>query len=81
MIAHGEEKPVESLKDIRIDAYTSEQARKLFLDRYKMLLEYLQQGYAVEARFDKALWDEREKARKAKENLREEQSRGAWWQD
>ncbi|MFA5313823.1 MAG: hypothetical protein WC375_11010 [Methanomassiliicoccales archaeon] len=81
VIKQDGEYDVQSLKGVRIDAFSSEQARKFFLDKYPLLSDYLGMGYAVEARFDKALWDVRETARKSKKDSRDQQIRDAWWQN
>ena len=44
VIRHGDEQEVQSLKEVRLDAYSSEQARKFFLDKYPWLRDYLQMG-------------------------------------
>jgi len=76
---HGEEYVPDEMKSVRIDAYSAEQARKFFLDRYSSLRDYLEMGYGVEVWFDKELMEQRKKKLEMEIKRKEEQIQNAWW--
>ena len=71
--------PVASLKNVRVRAYSSEQARMKFLDKYLFLRDYRLLGIDVEARVDDAMWQAEQRGDAAKKQIAEENIQNAWW--
>lgn len=77
--AGGMERVPDALKDVRLFAYTPNQARLFFIRRYPYLRDYLEMGYEVEARLDQQQWDEILQFQKNKKEREEQIIQDAWW--
>jgi hypothetical protein len=75
IIMHGVEQSPSSLKNKFEDAYSSEQARMFFLNKYSFLLDYLKLGYEVEARVNEQEVERRKNINK----FEEDKVDSAWW--
>ena len=63
-------------------AHSSEQARMFAIQKNIGDIKAFQEmGCTIVARFDREKWEQEERARKVTEDLREEQTQTAWWQN
>lgn len=72
---------IPGLEDVRIDAYSSSQARFLFLDRYTRLKDYLANGFEIEAELDNELLKQRKEIEVYEKEREEERYKNAWYYD
>lgn len=84
-ISQDEDRPIESLKNVRVWAVSSSQARQIFFKKYPFLKDYLGM-MDVEARFDSVAWQNflKKKEEQAKIDTRQKQEKEEriqqmWW--
>lgn len=90
-VVMDQEQAIDALRDVTIDAYSANQARHFFLERYPWLKESFSVfGSEVEfvAKLDKRQWEQRQienirlrKVKETKKQDREETIQEAWWND
>lgn len=69
----------QELQNVRKEAYSSEQARMIFIKNYPFLKDYYQIGYDVEARLDKEEYQRRQDVAKSSKEMEDKQIQNAWW--
>ena len=71
----------ENIKDIAVNALSSEQARAILLRTNMKLRGYIESGFEVEARLDHDELYRRQKVNEYGKKKEEETINNAWWQD
>ena len=79
VIRQGLEQTPKQLENVRKDAYSSEQARMLFLKDYPFLKDYYQMNCEVEVRLDKEEFKRRQNIARMQEETKKKQVDEAWW--
>ena len=79
VIVKGLEQTLDQLKNVYVDAYSSEQARMLSFKKYPILKDYYQMGWEVEARLDKEELQRRTDVEKSQKEQEEKQIQNSWW--
>ena len=71
--------PIVGLENARIEAFSSAQARILFLRKYPKLQDYLSAGLKVEAELDDEMLRQRQQIAEMEQQKKEEFVQNAWW--
>ena len=83
---YGLEQTPQQLENVFENAYSSNQARLLFLQKYPFLKDFYQLGYEIEARFDQEEFKKQEIERQRIKNVQDmdkkreqKQIEEGWW--